>query len=241
MKQHALINLYNDRTFLAACLESVREVVDTVIVADGAYQLYYERYKEFVPDAQPYSTDGSLEIVKSFAGLPGLEILTAPEGRETCWLNQAIKRTALVDAVPVGDWFIIIDSDEMIMGDVQESLERIYDSGCIVANTPLYNPGTHLERLIRSWHPRIFKKTEGMHYKGTHWHLRDKEERILEEKYPVYFTDTCAFIHFKSFKDQTRLIPHQQYMVDLMNKGWLEPKDLGEVMVTMNKLGGGVT
>jgi glycosyltransferase involved in cell wall biosynthesis len=230
MKLHALINLYNDRTFLAAALESIKDVVDRVVVADGAYNLYFERYKEFVPDAQPSSTDGSLEIVKSFKDLPDLTILTAPGGVEKTWENQAVKRTALINQVPVDDWLIIIDADEMIQGDLQEAMEQVYESGCIVASCPLYNPGTQVERVIPQWHPRVFQKLEGMKYEGTHWHLKDNVGRIIEEKYPIYWTDIFAFTHFKPFKDQTRLIPHNNYMVDLMNRGWLEPRDIDEVL-----------
>ncbi len=257
LKLHAVLNIYNDRTFLAATLESIREVVDEVIVADGAYQVYFEHYQEFVPTAKPWSTDGSLAIINNFEGLPPLRMIPMPEKQidelvcgdkirpatteVQCWENQAVKRTALVDAVPVGDWFIILDADEMVMGDFQEFMEQAYESGCKVANCPLYNPGTHAERVVMSWHPRVFEKTEGMHYSGTHWHLRDRHERIIEEKYPIFHSDIFAIVHFKPFKDQSRLIPHQNYMVDLMQRGWLEPRDMGEVLSSANKIliGGG--
>jgi hypothetical protein len=242
MKHYILLNVYNDRTFLPAALESIKDCADGIIVADGAYKLYYEHYKEFTPDAQPYSTDGTLQIIAAFKGLPEVKYLYSPDGREACWQNQVVKRTALIEAVPVGDWFTILDADEMIMGDYQESLENIYDSGCVVASCPLYNPGTEMERTIPQWHPRVFKKTPNMHYRGTHWHLRDQHERVIEDKYPIFWTDKYAIVHFKSFKDQTRLIPHQSYMVDLMNRGWQEPKDLNDIFSTMKhlkQLGGG--
>lgn len=241
MKLHVLLNIYNDRQFLAACLDSVKDIANRIVVADGAYKLYFERYREFTPDAQSYSTDGSLQIIEHFKGKPETIYLHPEGGVEACWANQTVKRTALIEAVPDGDWFIILDADEMLMGDPQESLENIYDSGCVVASCPLYNPGTHMERVIPQWHPRVFKKSEGMHYKGTHWHLRDKYERIIEDKYPIYWTDRFAIVHFKSFKDQTRLIPHSNYMVDLMNRGWQEPKDVNDVLSTiehMRRLGG---
>jgi len=230
MKLHALINLYNDRQFLAACLESIHDQVDQIIIADGAYKLYYEEYYAHDSSAKPYSTDGSLEIIKGFRDLPELNMIQKPE--DACWSNQIEKRTALIDAVPLDDWFIIIDADEMLMGDIQEGMEQIYDSGCIVASTPLWIPGTDVDRLRREWHPRIFKKQEGMRYDGTHWHLRDKYDRIIEEKYPVYWTDLMVFIHFKPFKSQSRIIPHQNYMAELANRGWLEPTDLGKVLMS---------
>jgi len=241
LKTHALLNIYNDRTFLPACLESIKDVVDHVIVADGAYDLYFKRYQEFNPDAKPYSTDGSIQFIESFKGLPKTTYLYSPQGREATWQNQVIKRTALLNAVPDGDYFIVIDADEMLMGDIQESLEKFYDSGCVVGSQPLYNPGTEMERCIPQWHPRIFKKLPDMHYKGTHWHLRDQYERIIEDKYPIWHTQNFAIVHFKSFKDQTRLIPHQNYMVDLLNRNWQEPQDIKDVVSTIEysrKLGG---
>lgn len=225
MRFHALINLYNDRVFLAACLESLIDFTDSIIIADGAYRLYYERFKEFDPQAQPYSTDGSLAIIKGFRGLPDIQILN--NGYE-CWENQAVKRTALLDAVPIGDWFLIIDADEMMCGDVQEGLERIYESGCLCANMPLYNPGTEVERVTRQWHPRIFKKLDGMNYKGTHWHLRDRFGRIIEASYPIHWANCMAIVHFKAFKPQARLMPHEGYMRDLAERGWIEPAERKE-------------
>lgn len=219
MKTHALINLYNDRTFLAACLESIKPIVEHIIVADGAYTTYLDCYKEFVPTAKPFSTDGSIQILKGFEGLPDLTLLQ----REDCWPNQTAKRNALVAEVPVGDCFIIIDADEMAMGDVQEAIEGFLDSGCVAMQNPLYTPGLNEDRVIPKWHPRVFIKKQGMKYEGTHWHLRDAQGRIIEEKYPMHYTDKMAIVHFKSFKDQSRLFPHQNYMLKLAEHGWVEP------------------
>ena len=62
----ACINLYNDCQFLATCLESLKEHVDEIIIADGAYELYYRQFKEAYKKAEPWSTDGSLQIVEGF-------------------------------------------------------------------------------------------------------------------------------------------------------------------------------
>jgi len=156
MKLHALINLYNDRTFLAETLESLVDFVDRIIVADGAYAFYYKYFKPFNLWAQPWSTDGSLEIIEGFRDKPDTVILRQLEG--DCWVNQAVKRTALVDAVPDGDWFIIIDADEGLQGDKQEAMEEVYDSGCICASIPVYLAGIDIDRYYRDWHPKIFKK-----------------------------------------------------------------------------------
>jgi hypothetical protein len=217
--------------FLGACLESLIDVVDRIVIADGAYRAYYEHYKPFQPEARPWTTDGSIEFIKSFRGLPEVTWISPPapepnSGLEfDCWENQTVKRTALLDAVPTGDWLLIIDADEMLSGDVQEGLEEIIDSGCACGNCAIYNPGTEMERMIPKWHPRMFRKLEGMHYKGTHWHLRDKFDRIIESKYPMKWTGRFAFTHFKSFKSQSRLIPHQNYMKTMSERAWMEPSD----------------
>ena len=225
---YALLNLYNDRMFLGACLESLIDNVDHIIVADGAYRLYYEHFLKFDPHAKPYSNDGSLEMLKSFRDLPDLTIIKSPDGQ--LWENQIVKRTKLIDAVPEGDEFLIIDADEMLKGDFQEGVERWYDSGCIQCSFPLYHPGTEVERVVPKWHPRLFSKRPGMHYRGTHWHLRDQYGRIIEEKYPIFWTEIMQIIHFKPFKTKSRLIPHANYMNELGQQGWLEPTDLGKVL-----------
>ncbi len=229
MRVIALLNIYNDRTFLGACLESLIDNVDELIVADGAYKLYYERFKEFDPKAKPWSTDGSLEIIKNFRGLPSLRIINPPPPAPnssleySCWENQAVKRTALINAVPNGDWFIVIDADVMLSGDVQEGFEQVYESGCLCANMPVYNPGLDMDRVHKQWHPCVFKKLPGMNYKGTHWHLRDQYNRIIEGTYPIYWVNCMALVHFKAFKSQSRLLPHENYMADLAERGWIEP------------------
>jgi hypothetical protein len=203
-------------------LESVKDNVDTIIVADGAYELYLPEYQQFHPDAKPWSTDGSLQILRVMPELPPIKVIECPDGKP--WKNQCVKRTALIDAVPNGDWFIIIDADLMLVGDVATGMYEIMSSGCIVGGTPYYNPGLDLHYLREHWHPWIYQKTEGMHYLGTHWYLRDRYGRVIENAYPVLWTDKFVFVHFKAFKKLDRTVPHQNYMELLEDKAWMEPQ-----------------
>lgn len=221
MKIHAAMIVYNDCTFLAAALESLKQNVDSIIVVDGAYQKYYETICEHNPQAKPYSTDGTLEIIQLIHDLPPTKIIHVPDGKP--WLNQLEKRNALLSAIPDGDWFIGIDADEILLGEVREGFKTIMDSGCIVGRVPLYHAGLDKDRLHMFWHPRIFRKVEGMHYKGTHWHLRDKFDRIIEEVYPVMWTDKFVIAHLKAFKPISRLKTHEAYMEKIAEQGWLEP------------------
>lgn len=218
----ALINIYNDCQFVSACIESIKTHVDEIIVADGAYELYYRQYKQSFPDAKPWSTDGSIEIIKALSGLPSLTFLRCKKP----WTNQVVKRTALVDAVPDGEWFLQIDADEMLVGKVDEGFKEIMESGCIAGRVPLVNLGCDIERLHYFWHPRIWRKESGMHFALTHWQLRDKYGRIAEVYYPVWWTQHFVMVHFKPLKPIRRAEPHMKYMETLRNRGWIEPMQL---------------
>ncbi len=221
-KIHALICVYNDHVALPFALDSVKDVCDSIIVADGAYDLYYKHYRKYDKNAKPWSTDGTLEILKSIPNLPPITLIECPNGKP--WKNQVVKRNALLNAVPIKDWFLILDSDEMFYGSVKKGVWEIMTSGCIAGRVALYNVGLDISGLIPFWHPRIFLKLPGMHYQRKHWLLCDWAERVIEVDYPVHATDSFVLAHFKVFKDHRRLAPHMSYMVDMSSKGWLEPK-----------------
>jgi len=129
----------------------------------------------------------------------------------------------LLNAVPEGDWFLILDSDEMLFGDVGQGLNDIMGSGCISGHVPLYTPGLDTERIKPFWHPRVFLKIDGMHYFRKHWLLRDYAGRVVAHTYPVKWTDAFVIAHLKAFKEQGRLAPHSGYMRMMSEAGWMEP------------------
>src|SRR5512138_3061755 len=109
---HVLLSIYNDYSTLSMAVHSVRNIADHITVADGAYQKYYEVYRKSVPDAKPWSTDGSIGILKAIPDVaPKLKVIDSPVDG---WENQCVKRTALLDSVPEGEWFIVLDADEML-------------------------------------------------------------------------------------------------------------------------------
>jgi len=221
MKTHLLLNIYNDYATLPLAVNSVKDYVDSIIVADGAYNKYFEVFKQHQPDAKPYSTDGSVEILKSIPDIQTkLKFIPIPE---TGWENQCVKRTALLDAVPEGEWFIVLDSDETIYGDIPAMLRHIQASGCIAGVTPMYTPGLDAGQFWPLWHPRIFLKLKGMNYSRKHWNLRDDVGRIIESHYPVQWTDFGVLVHLKVFRGGKRLAPHFGYMQMMAVDGWMEP------------------
>jgi hypothetical protein len=223
MKTHVLINLYNDYSTLMMALHSVKHVVDDIIVADGAYRLYFKEFKKHFKEAKPWSTDGSLDILESMKPhLPPIKLIECPDGKP--WMNQCVKRSALLDAVPEGDWFIVLDADEMLYGDAEYGLNIIQSSGCIAGVTPLYNPGLDASAMTPYWHPRVFLKLEGMHYARKHWLLQDEQKRVIEVCYPVKWTDEMVLVHLKIFRGKGRLMPHFGYMHMMSLDGWMEPE-----------------
>ena len=222
-KIHALICTYNDHVTLPLTLDSVKDHVDNIIIADGAYKAYLQNYLKFDKTVKPYSTDGTLELIELFKKKQNLPItlINCPNNRP--WKNQVVKRTALLNAVPDKDWFVILDSDEMLYGGVKEGINEVMSSGCIQGHIPLFNVGLDTSGYIPFWHPRIFLKLPGMHYERKHWLLCDFAHRIIEQTYPTWGTNKCVLAHLKVFRNHRRLAPHMQYMLDMSEKGWLEP------------------
>ena len=217
---YAIVKIYNDVQFISAAIESIKRYVDGIIVADGAYRLYYEKYKEHFPQSKPWSTDGSLEVIQALKGLPELTFLRMPK---LGWINQVIKMNALIKAVPRNNWFIDVNADEMLVGNVTKGFEETENSGCIAGRIPLANLGCDIDRLHYFWHPRMWKKVKGVHFEGSHWQMRDYAGRIIESDYPIWFTQEFVLAHFKPLKSRERIKPHLEYMHRLRFRGWLEP------------------
>lgn len=221
LKLYVLMNVYNDHVFLPVALSSVKHAADYLIVADGAYQQYYETYLKYMPDAKPWSTDGTREMLDIIPDLPPLKLIEPPDGEP--WENQCVKRTAMLDAVPEGDWFIILDSDEMIHGRLADGMEQFMQSGCIAGNCPFYNAGLDVSQMMPMWHPRCYLKVEGMHYHRKHFIVLDYAGRNIYQTYPIKWTDAFVIAHLKAFKSGGRLLPHLSYMEKKSVDGWMEP------------------
>jgi hypothetical protein len=220
---HALINTYNDYPTLPLALDSVRDVVDSIIIADGAYKKYYKNFLKYDKKAKPWSTDGTLGIIKSLEHLlPPVKLIECPDGKP--WVNQTVKRTALLDAVPIKDWFVILDSDEMFFGNLKGAIHEVMGSGCIAGCMPLMQPGLEQNSIYMFWHPRIFLKLPDMYYERKHWFICDFAHRVIELTYPLWMTNQCVLAHFKMFRNMRRMAPHMSYMLDMSKDGWQEPQ-----------------
>ena len=141
-----LINVFNEADHIAKAIESVYDVADEIWVFDGAYKNY--------PHTKPYSTDGTLDIVKKY---PKVKLYT---NNNKAWESQIEKRSAMFKDGKPGDYFFKLDGDEYITNPevIRENLDC--DVGWVWTLSNLY------PKPIKT--ARIFKYQEGLHYAGRH-------------------------------------------------------------------------
>lgn len=128
----------NEEELLPQCLESIRDVVDEIIVVDTG------------------SSDRTVEIAKSF----GAKVFHHP------WENDFSKHRNQSIAYAKGEWILIIDADEVLFSwgrELKEILrnDRIDSIYVRVENVYAQGAGT-------AWHNaiRLLRNYRGIHYKG---------------------------------------------------------------------------
>lgn len=98
--------------------------------------------------------------------------------------NQAHYRSKVIEQVPDGDYFLVVDADELILGDYSDMRRAINDKGWnIYTIRELVNSG----HLYSERRPRLIKKTKGMRY-IRHELLIDDSGQLYElwhGKYPL--------------------------------------------------------
>lgn len=97
MKVAAVVLTFNEELHLARCIESIREVVDEIVIVDC------------------YSTDATLEIARTFGAI----VL------QNSWVNHATQfNWALQKLDPETDWVLRIDADEVLAKDLAKSIKE---------------------------------------------------------------------------------------------------------------------
>jgi len=160
----------DEQARIAECIESVRNVVDELVVVDTG------------------SRDGTVEIVRSY----GAEVV------DHRWHDDfAAARNAGLD-VARGDWILILDADEVIARDDHAELRRMASVGEPVAyrfvtrnygNDPeiagwvTCAPDDPHARGFAGWHPsvkvRMFPNGLGIRFSGrVHELVRDSIDRL---------------------------------------------------------------
>jgi glycosyltransferase involved in cell wall biosynthesis len=144
----ACVSVYDHAEGLSKTLQAIRRAVPKawIVVVDGAYAQY--------PHDKPYSTDGTIDVARSFADA----VIT----RETAWPSEIAKRNAyLVGAAD--DLYFRIDADEEPQGEWIDPPESWQDIDTTFVRSdipecpcPLYT---------------IFRHEQGLEYRHTHYAL----------------------------------------------------------------------
>lgn len=148
----ACLNFFNEIKALKATVASYYPHVDKIVAVDGAYKGYQTEF--------PYSTDGSLEYLRS---MPRVELVETKK----FWRDQCVKRTEYFKPGKPGDVFFIVDADEVVIGAQNLKLLPERDVGWVTIQSPLYS------RPYKQ--PRLFSFSPGLRYEGRHhWTYDDK-------------------------------------------------------------------
>lgn len=141
--------------FLTRCVESLVGVVDTLVSADGAWELY--------PDGKPESPAEQREALHAAVVSTGLT--HASIDPLTIWPSQVAKRSEVYGmAAAMSDWFLVIDGDEWVksQGCFREKLATVERDVCQVLMAP--REGARFLQRRR----RVFRALPGLHVMETH-------------------------------------------------------------------------
>ena len=177
----ACINAYQDEGFIGDAIRSVAGKVDRIIVVDGAYE-GFPLYR-----GEPYSTDRTVELAESL----GCEVI---ETRRT-WKDQVEKRNAYLLGED-GDWYLPIDSDERLHGELFPGPDEAYRIPCQL-------------RKHRIPMMRIFRHQPGIKYAGAHNVISVNGRIIRPEELDIL--PNCWIEHLAEFRDRDRKERKNEY------------------------------
>ena len=181
---------YNDMPLIEKAIKSVYDKVDKIIAVDG-------RYKDFTDwTGQWYSTDGTIEFL---AGLPKVELRFAAN------LYESDKRNEYLKGLEDGQTVMVLDTDEIVEGDIPE----------LKSDIGLVRFSELNDRREMRLATRLFRYRNGMKYTGVHFiievdgKLFNKRTRA-EDGFSSEKVDT-KIIHFASLRDEARKLYKSEY------------------------------
>lgn len=118
---YACYIVYNEADKIAMSLISIVPHVDKVVIIDGAFA-----HVNFV---HPESTDGTKEIAEKLCGKKLIWVDCPKDGDKYIpWKTQVEKRNAYLRRVPLNSWFIIVDADVIVTGDIKKLFDELRES-----------------------------------------------------------------------------------------------------------------
>ena len=187
---------YNDMPLIRKCIQSIYKQVDRIIAIDG-------RYMDF-PDIEWYSTDGTIEYLKS---------LNKIDLRFGAKLFEADKRNLYLDGLKNGQTVLMLDADEEIKGTLREPKA---DIGIVKFFEPY-------DRIGQKFATRLFRYRDGMKYSGVHFILTvdnklfNKRNRA-ENGFTQENVDDFKIMHLARLRSTTRRYHKALYQRNLTKR-----------------------
>jgi len=181
---------YNDIETIQESVESIENKIDRIIAVDG-------RFKDFEGE-QEISTDGTLTYLYEKDNIE-THLLTG--------VDEVAKRNWFLNFVKDGDLCLIIDADEILVGEIPE-LET--DIGQI--DIFEYN-----DRRRHRRYNRFFRFRDGVHFYGKHYLMLDKDGDMFTtlenkpEKYTCRKVDEFSLIHKGKLRTDKRELQKKKY------------------------------
>jgi len=209
---HAGLNIYNEAPFLEDVLRSIAWC-DSITIVDGAY------IGMQVPE--PQSTDGTIEIIKKYKRILPIKFVEATKFR-----TRKQKINQMLSHMPRFEYLLRIDGDEVFKGDNKFIKEFINNTNLPLYTIPLYRL---LSANVLDNHPyyvpRIVRITGDLKLTFTHLLMTNKFVPSYTLN-PGGFVSpkeanlkNCKLIHYKRFKDPTRVEIHQKWQMFFARPG----------------------
>jgi len=153
--------IWNNVENIFDCLTILDNFVDKLIICEGKWIGY---------EGDLRSTDGTLDEIVRFIKGAKHEVIFMMLPRP---MHQYEVRNLMVDKVPTDSWFIIVDSDEVIVKYpkypiINELLKLNTKGRCILAYDE--TQGENCEGQLMDL-PKIWHKVDGLHYTKNHRYL----------------------------------------------------------------------
>jgi len=195
---YAIICTFNSGEFLKWSIQSIRGVVDRLIIADGSY---------LDSPMIGLSNDDTETIVEQIR--PWFKEVIFVRG---VFINQSLKRSYLISLVPKGEYYLVWDDDQILVQEPIIGEDKAYRS------VFRHEVGVHIQtNIIRRGNER---------YDRTHWFFKDEEGETLLFN-PKYKLSGLICLHFKfqrsSVRKAYRILDHivryeRRYLVCLGGK-----------------------
>lgn len=145
---------------------------------------------------KPYSTDGCLDIARKYA-----DILIETD---RAWNTQILKRNRYMTLENPNDFYLIIDSDEKLEGEIDPFLDNDYNA------IPIIERGKLLDNRIR-----LIRHRAGIKYQRKHSLIWYKNRIVNQpgENNNFHVLDTCKIIHSPEKRSPARLEKDGQYII----------------------------